>query len=328
VDKTAAVVELATSATKVTLFTRPRRFGKSTLLSTLEAFFQLPQYVGDTGPLFADLAVWRSEEARRHHQRYPVLTLNFKGAQALTWEAAVERLRDELAGAVRRLQLLEHADLAPTLAARLVEMCTPGRGAISLQSGIQLMCEALHTITGQPVVLLIDEYDSPLHSAWQHGYLEEALDLFRALFRLGLKENRHLHKAVITGILRVARESLFSTVNHLRVFSILQDRFADTFGFTQGEVEALAAAAGLEDRLPELEAWYNGYLIGGVRLYNPWSVLSYFEGACDRVPSLTGSTPAARRWRSRCCSTTARGRGPVVEELLRGGACARRSRRA
>ena len=318
VDKTAAVVELALSATKVTQFTRPRRFGKSTLLSTLEAFFQRADLIGDTSPFFADLAVWRSEDARRHHQRYPVLALSFKDVATLSWADSRRAIRRELASARRGVEpLLLH--LPADLKRELDTALDPDGEGGDLAGSIKLLCEALHAATGAPAVLLIDEYDSPLHAAWQHGYLEEALAFFRMLFGAALKENRHLHKAIITGILRVARESLFSTVNHLEVWSILQDGFADAFGFTQAEVEALARAAGLEDRLPELEAWYNGYLVGSTRLYNPWSVLSFFKNPKAGPQPYWVNTGGTALVESLLQHHGIRA-GAVVERLLRGEA--------
>lgn len=277
VDKTRAITSIFTSPTKVFLFTRPRRFGKSTLMSTLQAFLQRPEILGeDTTPLFTDLEVWRSDEARAHHQRYTVLSLSFKDVQQQTWEMAREALRSHFDLVIRRLApVLEHPAVPARLRDRIDAMLVPGAGDTLLQTAILTICDALHAATGHPVVLLLDEYDSPLHAAWTHGYLDEALSFFRTLLGSGLKENPFLHKAVITGILRVARESLFSGVNHLEAHSVLGgNAFADAFGFTQVEVEALARSAGLSDRMPEIEAWYNGYLIGGVRLYNPWSVLN------------------------------------------------------
>ena len=320
VDKTHAVAALATSATKVTLFTRPRRFGKSTLLSTLEAFFQRPEVAGDTAPLFADLAVWRDDEARQHHQRYPVLTLSLKDLGQGTWHDMMEMTRIQLGVVARRFAgWVDHPRVPADLRHELRDALSAPAQPMRMATVPQLLCEALHAATGQPVVLLIDEYDSPLHAAWQHGYLDEALGFFRALFSSALKENHYLHKAVITGILRIARESLFSTINHLEVWSLLQDGFADAFGFTQAEVEALAASAGLHDRLPDLEAWYNGYLVGGVRLYNPWSIL-----CCLRDPTgqpqpywvNTGGTALAERLLSHHGTAV----GPSIQRLLAGEA--------
>ena len=280
VDKTRAITEIISLPTEVFLFTRPRRFGKSTLMSTLHAFFQVPELLGeDSAPLFADLAVWRSEEARAQHQRHPVLSLSFKDVQHPTWAGAQEAIRNHVSLVVQELgPVLQRPSVPATLLQRVEAMLVPGSGDAILQQAIVLLCGALHAATGRPVVLLIDEYDSPLHAAWTHGYLPDALAFFRTLLGSGLKENRFLHKAVITGILRVSRESLFSGVNHLEVHSLLDGRgFADTFGFTQVEVAQLAASAGLSDRMAEIEAWYNGYLVEGVRLYNPWSVLNYLK---------------------------------------------------
>jgi hypothetical protein len=319
VDKTSAIIELVSSPTKVFLFTRPRRFGKSTFISTLHAFFQLPELLGeDTAPLFADLTVWRSEAARAHHQRYPVLSLSFKGVQQQSWEMAREAMRNHISLVVQSLgATLQHPSIPAAQLQRVSAMLVPGAGEGILQDAIVILCGALHAATGRPVFLLIDEYDSPLHAAWTHGYLDEALSFFRTLLGGGLKENPFLHKAVITGILRVARESLFSGVNHLEVFSMLSGSgFGDTFGFTQLEVEQLAASAGLSDRMPEIDAWYNGYLVDGVKLYNPWSVLNYLKRPIPRAHWVnTGGTTLIEALLDRLGPRL----WPDVESLLAGG---------
>ena len=319
VDKTHAITEIVTSLSEVILFTRPRRFGKSTFMSTLHAFFQLPEVIGeDTTALFQDLAVWRSEEARAQHQRYPVLSLSFKDVHQSSWELALEAIRNHFSVVVQSLRAtLQAPSVPPAQLERVEAMLVPGAGEGILQSAIVLLCGALRAATGRPVVLLIDEYDSPLHAAWTHGYLPEALSFFRTLLGSGLKENPFLHKAVITGILRVARESLFSGVNHLEVFSMLSGSgFGDTFGFTQAEVEELALAAGFPDRMPEIEAWYNGYVVDGVRLYNPWSVLNYLKNPAPRAHWVnTGGTALIEALLDRLGPTL----WPDVESLLAGG---------
>lgn len=319
VDKTRAITEIVTSLSEVILFTRPRRFGKSTFMSTLHAFFQLPEVIGeDTTALFQDLAVWRSEEARAQHQRYPVLSLSFKDVHQSSWELALEAIRNHFSVVVQSLRAtLQAPSVPPAQLERVEAMLVPGAGEGILQSAIVLLCGALRAATGRPVVLLIDEYDSPLHAAWTHGYLPEALSFFRTLLGSGLKENPFLHKAVITGILRVARESLFSGVNHLEVFSMLSGSgFGDTFGFTQAEVKELALAAGSPDRMPEIEAWYNGYVVDGVRLYNPWSVLNYLKNPAPRAHWVnTGGTALIEALLDRLGPAL----WPDVESLLAGG---------
>ena len=320
VDKTAAITEITASPTKVYLFTRPRRFGKTTFLYTLRGFFQRPELgVGDTSPLFEGLDVWQSDAAREHHQRYPVLLLSFKDVQQREWPTARRMIQAVLSEAIRALEpALSHPALPISLRESLQAIQRPASEEGTLDNAIRLICEALHTATGERVVLLIDEYDSPLHAAWTHGYLPEALNLFRSMLGGALKENPYLHKAIITGILRVARESLFSGVNHLRVCSVLSGDFPDTFGFTQAEVERLAADAEVAGRLPELESWYNGYLIGGVRLYNPWSILNYLmKPGAGLIPHWlnTGGTAVVERLLDRFGTDL----WPATEGLLAGG---------
>jgi hypothetical protein len=279
VDKTAAIVQLLDLDSEVFLFTRPRRFGKTLLLSTLEAFLQRADLLGeDTTPLFEDLAVWRSEIARAHHQRYPVISLSFKEVSATTWEGMLEQLGDMLAERVARAFRWcagtdFDADTGGQLARVRARTATPGMMANALKN----LTQELSRVTGQRVVVLIDEYDTPLHTAWSHGFFDEALPLFRTLLGGALKDNDALFRGVLTGILRVARESLFSGFNNPSVFTLTSLEFADAFGFTQPEIEQLAQQADVVDQLPDMEAWYDGYLVGRTRIYNPWSVLHFLR---------------------------------------------------
>jgi hypothetical protein len=279
VDKTEAIVTLVDTPAEVSLFTRPRRFGKTLFLSTLETFFQRQDLQGaDTSPLFQDLAVWRSDAARAHHQQHPVLSLSLKDVHGTTWPDMLRALSSALEATVARLDgspLLDGLHRADR--ARIEDLRAGEASPDRLQSSLQLLTRALHAATGQPVLLLIDEYDTPLQNAWAHGYFEEATPFFRSLFGAALKDNRALWRAVLTGILRVARESLFSGLNNPAVYTVTSPTFADTFGFTQPEVERMAVAAGQADRMGDLEAWYNGYLFGGMQIYNPWSILNYLS---------------------------------------------------
>jgi hypothetical protein len=281
VDKTAAIVQLLATPGEVFQFTRPRRFGKTLFLSTLAAWLERADLRGeDTTALFSDLAVWRSDAARAHHQRYPVVSLSLKDLAAPTWEGMVHLLGRVLSEAVRAASHSCAAfaeNMGPQLRLVLERQATVHQ----LSTALPDLVSALHRAAGERVVVLIDEYDTPLHQAWTNGYYDQAISFLRTMLGMTLKDNRSLAFGVLTGILRVARESLFSGFNNARMFTVQNQAFADTFGFTQPEVAALAAQAGVQDHLADIEDWYDGYLFGGVRIYNPWSVLSFLEAPGD-----------------------------------------------
>ena len=276
VDKTAALVSVLEHLATVNLFTRPRRFGKTLLLSTFEAFLQRAEVTGDTTALFEDLVVWRSDEARAHHQRHAVLSASFKDIKHHDWESAFTVIRAELIRMVSRVcPLLDLPSVPERVRQGLATLET--RSPTELAGVFQELSEALYVATGEPIVILIDEYDAPLHSAWVHGYYDEAIPFFRGLLSGALKDNRRLYRAVITGVLRIVRESLFSGLNNIKVSTVLTRDQASTFGFTEPEVEALAGLAGVSQDMDGLRSWYDGYRFGGIAIYNPWSVLCYLD---------------------------------------------------
>jgi hypothetical protein len=283
VDKTAAIVQILDTPSEVFLFTRPRRFGKTLFLSTLAAWLERADLRGeDTTALFSDLAVWRSEAARAHHQRYPVVSLSLKDLAAPTWEGMVHLLGEVMAGAVDdAFRRCAGTNFGEGAGGQLQLIQQRQASVHQLSTGLPNLVSELYRVTGERVVVLIDEYDSPLHQAWTNGYYEQAIPFLRTMLGMTLKDNRSLAFGVLTGVLRVARESMFSGFNNISVNTVRSRDFTDTFGFTQREVEALAAQAGVEDRLADIEAWYNGYLFGGAPIYNPWSVLSFLRQPAD-----------------------------------------------
>ena len=322
VDKSHLIQEVLDLGAEVLLLPRPRRFGKTLNLSMLRCFFEKRDE--DLSPLFEDLRVWQAGEPyRSHFQRYPVIHLSFKGAKADRFEDCWAALRKKIQGL-----FLEHRDLLE--GDHLNEWESRDfRAILDETAGRELYVRALLDLSGylrrlhgERVVILLDEYDEPIHAGYVHGYAPQILDVCRTLLTETLKGNPHLFKAVVTGILRVARESIFSGLNNLAVFSLLQTKFNTCFGFTEPEVVALLERTGRQQRREAVRAWYNGYLFGGEVIYNPWSVLSFLQGDEDDPQPY---------WLSTSSNDLIRGllerRGPElhasVEALLEGGSVER-----
>ena len=277
VDKSDLIQKVLDKGAQSILLPRPRRFGKTLNLSMLRAFFE--KRPEDLGGLFSDLAIWSAGPTyREHFQRYPVIHLTFKGVKLDTFERSWDAIRNKLAALYEEHRyLLDGGALSPQEAARFEEI-RGAAGSMATSSNVLLdLSRYLHRHHGQPVVILIDEYDEPIHAGHTHGYSDQVLQFFRAFLTEGLKGNPHLFKAVLTGILRIAKESIFSGLNNLAVYSLLRPDFATCFGFTEPEVQALLERASRRDQLGTVRSWYNGYVFGGAVVYNPWSILSYLD---------------------------------------------------
>ena len=275
VDKSLFVREVVENSAQVVLLPRPRRFGKTLNLSMVRCFFD--RRGGDAAELFAGLALTREGEAVwGHANRYPVIALTFKEARAATWETTFSMLRQAVEKVfAEHREAIDGSGLSPAEAGRFRRILEGTGDFADFATSLLLLSTALRGRYGEDVVLLIDEYDAPIHAAHAGGYLSQALDFFRIFLGSALKDNPALHKGVVTGILRVARENVFSGLNNLDVCTLLNPRFRDAFGFTESEVRGLFEGAGLGEKLDLARAWYNGYLFGGEVIYNPWSVLSF-----------------------------------------------------
>ena len=285
-DKTQLITKLLDNVHPegAVLFTRPRRFGKSLALDMLHRFFD-SNAKEENRPLFAGLAVSQSERYMAEQGKYPIIHITFKDAKCLTWQVAEVVMRDMLSSIFQSYgYLLESTLLSEDEKRKLKTLRSGDANLAQFRSSLGFLCQVLHRHHGQPVVLLIDEYDVPIQSAYQNGYYDEMIDFMRAFFTAGLKDNPHLRLAVLTGVMRIAKESLFSGLNNLTVDTILQDKYSDCFGFTQDEVTEMAAYYGKLDKLAEIKDWYDGYRFGQRDIYNPWSVLRYFSEDCLPAP--------------------------------------------
>ena len=280
IDKTNFIEQLLDGWGKVNLFTRPRRFGKTLNMSMLRYFFE----IGADASLFAGLQITRNKKLCEEFQgKYPVIFLSFKNVEGLTFADAQYRLTELIAGEAERFAFLAQSDKLTENEKSLYRGLTAvreGRYALAgevLASALQTLSKLLAKHYGQKTVMLLDEYDVPLDKAFQNGYYQEMVALIRGMLGQALKTNEFLQFAVLTGCLRVSKESIFTGLNNFKVLSITDNRFDEQFGFTDDEVKQLLAAYNLADHLEETKAWYDGYRFGAVDVYCPWDVINHVD---------------------------------------------------
>jgi hypothetical protein len=272
VDKTKLVGDLLEDSSKILLFPRPRRFGKTFNLSMLAYFLRRTDE--DLSPLFEGLEVTRNPQAMAHFQKYPVVFVTFKDVKANSFAAAMTGIREQVIAAFDEYRhLLDEGELDPTSASQFQRILSGQASNDELQYSFQWLSKALYKHYGQRVVILIDEYDTPVQSGYTGGFFDEVVGFFRNFFSAALKDNKALFKGVMTGVLRVSKENMFSGLNHIMVHSIIDKPYNTAFGFTDEEVAAIIEP----ERLDEVRSWYNGYLFGGRVIYNPWSILHYIR---------------------------------------------------
>ena len=273
VDKTGLIFDLMANWGKVNLFTRPRRFGKTLNMSMLKYFFE----VGGDKSIFDGLKVSQEKElCEAHMGKYPVVFISLKGVDGLTFEDAYDMLKEIIRQEAIRLQfLLESDKLTDAEKQPLSNILNRKYEANDVKNILKILSALLEKHYGQKVILLIDEYDVPLDKAYHHGYYDRMIDLIRAMFGAALKTNDSLFFAVLTGCLRVSKESIFTGLNNLMVHSISDVKFDEYFGFTDDEVRAMLDAYALGAHLDETREWYDGYRFGGQDVYCPWDVINY-----------------------------------------------------
>ena len=284
IDKTRLIEQLLDSWGKVNLFTRPCRFGKSLNMSMLRYFFE----IGTDMTLFNGLHIMqRKDLCDEYMGRFPVVFLTLKGVDGLTFEKATNKLIKIVALEAERFIFLKNSDkLTDNEKQRycaLVKM-QDGKYAMdedTLESALQTLSELLYRHYGQKVVILVDEYDVPLDKAYQNGYYKEMVSMIRSLFGEALKTNEFLQFAVLTGCLRVSRESIFTGLNNFKIFSITDARFDEQFGFTEDEVGKMLKDYHLEEHMAEMNEWYDGYHFGDADIYCPWDVINRVDDLCD-----------------------------------------------
>ncbi len=279
VDKTGMIRDLLDRWGKVNLFTRPRRFGKSLNMSMFRTFFE----IGCDKKLFDGLAISGEEELCREYMgRFPVVSISLKGVEAGDYETARGMLVREINREARRRKcLLESGSLSENEKNMVLRLMESDMDDETLCCSLCELSELLWKHYGQKTIILIDEYDVPLAKASDRGYYDQMITLIRGMFNQALKTNDYLQFAVLTGCLRVARESIFTGLNNPKVFSITSVRFDEYFGFTDQEVREMLRYYELGDRYDSVKKWYDGYRFGNVEVYCPWDVINFCDDLCD-----------------------------------------------
>ena len=279
-DKTLLIRDLIDTLPKVSLFTRPRRFGKTLNMDMLRVFFEKTEE--DTSVYFTDKAIWAcGEKYRRYQSRYPVIWLSFKDVKYNKWETALKDISLNIAAEYAR-----HSELAESIKCsgfekQLYEKITSGSAdETELARSLSVLSSMLHKHNGVPAVIIIDEYDTPIQQGYTDGYYDDVIRFMRNLFSGAFKDNPSLAFGFLTGILRVAKESIFSVMNNLKVNTVLDERFSSYFGFTHEDVKDLLTYYGREDKYDEICDWYDGYRFGECDIFNPWSVINYIDENC------------------------------------------------
>ena len=301
VDKTLMIQSLIESQAMVTLFTRPRRFGKTLNQFMIRRFFEdeiteKGEKV-DNGYLFDGLAIAEcGEEILKHQQQYPVIFMSLKSAKQDSYDMAYASLIDEICKEFQRHSYVLQNEM-PVRSREIFERIVLGRGSKEeYAKALGFLSECLAKYHGHNTIILIDEYDVPLENAYLHGFYDNMIGFIRSLFESALKTNPYLEKGVITGCLRISRESVFTGLNNLAVESILSMNYPGAFGFTESEVKAMMEYFDRADQYPELKKWYDGYCFGKTEIYNPWSILNYLymgKNDPDYLPRLYWSNTSS-----------------------------------
>jgi len=274
VDKTKFIEEILNDGSKIKLFTRPRRFGKTLNMSTIKHFFDIKNNE-ENRKLFNNLDIEKSVYIKEQGQ-YPIIFISMKGIKDITWEEAKSSLKILISKLYSEfkylLDNLDEFDLP-----RFKKYLLADIDFANLKNALEFLTRVLYEKHKKEVILLIDEYDSPLISAYEHNYYDEAINFFKVFYGEALKTNDYLKMGIITGIIRVIKAGIFSDLNNLRVYSILDKQYSDFFGFTEKEVEKILIDFNIEYNLPEVKSWYDGYKFGDTEVYNPWSILNFVQ---------------------------------------------------
>ena len=280
VDKTMLIKEFLDKKPLVSLFTRPRRFGKTLNMDMLRVFFEISEE--NTARYFMDKAIWQcGEEYRAHQGKYPVIFLTFKDVKFDSWEATLEKIRDLLREEFgRHIELADSSKLAEYEKEYFDRILNGSSDEVDLSTGLEKLSKMLAAHYDKAPIIIIDEYDTPIQEGYSKDFYEEIIGFMRRFFSGAFKDNRYLSYGFLTGILRIAQESIFSGLNNLSVNSVIDREYDNFFGFTADEVSKMLRYYGVSEKENELKNWYDGYIFGTREIYNPWSVINYIAKGC------------------------------------------------
>lgn len=280
VDKTLLIKEFLDQKPLVSLFTRPRRFGKTLNMDMLRVFFEISEE--DTSRYFTDKAIWKcGEEYRSHQGKYPVIFLTFKDVKFGTWEATIDKIKGLLQEEYGRHQELTNSDkLSKYEKDYFAKILEGTANEVELSSALEKLSKMLSAHYGKAPIIIIDEYDTPIQEGYSKDFYEEIIGFMRNFFSGAFKDNKNLSYGFLTGILRIAQESIFSGLNNLMVNSVMDEAYDSFFGFTSEEVREMLNYYGVSEKEGELKDWYDGYSFGSEEIYNPWSVINYISKGC------------------------------------------------
>ena len=276
IDKTSFIKEWWDSADRVTLITRPRRFGKTLTMDMLKNFFsaELPE----NGELFHGLAIWKEEEYRKLQGTYPVITLSFSDIKENSYSQVRKKICEAVVDLYNHYNFLAEGNLLNNREKDYFNKISSDMEDAEASISLRRLSGYLQKYYGKKVIILLDEYDTPMLEAYEGGYWDELAAFTRSLFNATFKNNPYLERAILTGITRVSRESIFSDLNNLKVITTTSREYADSFGFTEEEVFAALDEYGLSDSRDDVKKWYDGFTFGGIPdIYNPWSIINFLD---------------------------------------------------
>lgn len=281
VDKTMMIKDFIDERPMVSLFMRPRRFGKTLNMDMLRTFFEKTNE--DTSVYFKDKKIWQCGEKYREYQgKYPVIFVTFKDIKFNTWAETFDAIRQVFSLEAQNHSELKISDKCDEYDKKIFEKLLTGEvNEVELSGALLNLSRMLHKHYGIAPIIIVDEYDIPIQQGYMKGYYEEVILFMRNLFSGGFKDNKHLSYGFLTGILRVSKESIFSGLNNLAINSVLDNKYSSYFGFTAEEIHDMTKYYGVEDKYEEICQWYDGYRFGKTEIFNPWSVINYFNNECE-----------------------------------------------
>ena len=283
VDKTLLIKDLLDNKAAVNLFTRPRRFGKTLNMSMLQYYFEdrRDEFTGekiDNSYLFEGLNIKaESEKYTQYMGKYPVINLSLKSAKQGSLDLAFQCIREEISNEFKRHKYIIESDVLKTEKEHFMKIVNNDKDMSLYITALKFLSDCLNKYHNEKVIILIDEYDVPLENAFFEGFYKEMIGFIRSLFESALKTNSSLEFSVITGCLRISKESIFTGLNNLKIISILDDRYAEHFGFTDEEVIKICDDYDMQQKYETIKQWFNGYIFGETNVYNPWSVMQYVD---------------------------------------------------